>query len=85
MGYLESCILDAGAGFFIKSFKAWPVELQKQSQGIRHSVISARCKLQTLKQMHGVKLLTQYNVHTEYLVEIFKYPGTGKPYSHGCC
>ena len=30
-GYLESHILDASASFFIKSFKAWRVELQKQS------------------------------------------------------
>ena len=76
MGYLESRILDTSAGFFIKSFKAWWVELQKQSQGIRHSAISACHKLQTLERMHGVKLLTQYNVRTEYLVEVFKYPGT---------
>ena len=35
MGYLESCILDAGPGFFfIKSVKEWQLELQKQSQGI---------------------------------------------------
>ena len=78
MGYLESCILDAGAGFyFIKSFKAWQVELQKHSQGIGHSAISACRKLQTLEQMYGVKLSTQYNVHAEYLVEVFKYPRTG--------
>ena len=76
-GYLESRTLDTGAGFFIKTFKAWWVELQKQSQGIRHSVISVHCKLQMLERMHGVKLSTQYNMHTEYLVEIFKYPGTG--------
>ena len=47
-GYLESHILDASASFFIKSFKAWQVELQKQSQGIGHSAISACGKLQTL-------------------------------------
>ena len=76
-GYLESCILDAGPGFFfIKSFKAWWVEFQKQSQGIGHSVISACCRLQTLKRMYGVKLSTQYNMCAEYLVEVFKYPGT---------
>ena len=77
MGYLESCILDTGASFFIKLFKAWQVELQKQSQGIRHSAISARHKLQMLKQMYGVKLSTQYNMHAKYLVQVFKYPGTG--------
>ena len=77
MGYLESCISEPGAGFFIKSFKAWWVELQKQSQGIGHSVISVHCKLQTLEQMYAVKLSTLNNVHAEYLVEVFKYPGTG--------
>ena len=40
MGYLESRILDAGLGFFfIKSFKEWQIELQKQSQGIRQCVL----------------------------------------------
>ena len=77
MGYLQSHILDTGAGFFIKSFKAWEVELQKQSQGIGHSAISARGKLQMLKRMYVVKLSTQYNVCAKYLVEVFKYPGTG--------
>ena len=77
MGYLQSHILDTSAGFFIKSFKAWEVELQKQSQGIGHSAISARHKLQMLKQMYAVKLSTQYNMRAEYLVEVFKYPGTG--------
>ena len=27
--------------------------------------------------MQGVKLSSQYNVQAEYLVEVFKYPGTG--------
>ena len=76
MGYLESCISQPGTSFFIKSFKAWWVELQKQSQGIGHSTISACRKLQTLKRMYGVKPLTLNNVHTEYLVVVFKYPGT---------
>ena len=76
-GYLESRILDAGPGFFfIRSFKEWWIELQKQSQGVGHSASSTRHRLQTLKWMYGVKLLSQYNVHTEYLVEVFKYPGT---------
>ena len=77
MGYLESRISEPGTGFFIKSFKTWQLELEKQSQGIGHSVMSAPRKLQTLKWMYGVKLSTLNNVHTEYLVEVFKYPGTG--------
>ena len=76
-GYLKSWISDAIASFFIKSFKAWWVELQKQSQGIGHSAISAHRKLQMLEQMYVVKLSTLYNVHAEYLVEVFKYPRTG--------
>ena len=49
-GYLESCILDADPSFFfIKSFKAWWVELQKQSQGIGHSASSMHRKLKTLE------------------------------------
>ena len=77
MGYLESCISEPGTGFFIKSFKTWQLELEKQSQGIGHSAMSACCKLQTLEQMYGVKLSSLNNIHTEYLVEVFKYPGTG--------
>ena len=78
MGYPESCILDAGPGFFfIRSFKEWQYELQKQSQGIRHSVSSACRRLQTLERMYDVKLSSQYNVCTKYLVEVFKYPSTG--------
>ena len=76
-GYLESRILDTGAGFFIKSFKAWWMELQKQSQGIGHSANSVCRKLQTLERMYAVKLSTQYNMRAEYLVEVFKYPRTG--------
>ena len=77
MGYLESQISEPSTGFFIKSFKAWWVELEKQSQGIGHSAISVHHKLQTLERMHGVKLLTLNNMCAEYLVEVFKYPGTG--------
>ena len=77
-GYLESHISEPGAGFFIKSLKTWRVELEKQSQGIWHNVISAHHKLQTLEQMYGVKLSTLNNVRAEYLVEVFKYPRTGK-------
>ena len=76
-GYLEFHISEPGAGFFIKSFKTWWLELEKQSQGIGHSVMSACHKLQTLKWIYRVKLSTLNNVHTEYLVEVFKYPRTG--------
>ena len=77
MGYLESHISEPSASFFMKSFKAWQIELQKQSQGIGHSAISVHHKLQTLEGMYGVKLSTLNNVCTKYLVEVFKYPGTG--------
>ena len=77
MGYLESHISEPGTGFFIKSFKTWQLELEKQSQGIGHSVMSARRKLQTLEWMYGVKLSSLNNVCAEYLVEVFKYPRTG--------
>ena len=76
IGYLESHISEPGTGFFIKSFKTWQLELEKQSQGIGHSAMSACHKLQTLKWMYGAKLSTLYNVHAEYLVEVFKYPRT---------
>ena len=75
---LECRILDAGPGFFfIKSFKEWWIELQKQSQGIGHSASSARHRLQTLERVYEVKFSSQYSMRTEYLVEVFKYPGTG--------
>ena len=76
IGYLESQISEPGTGFFIKSFKTWRLELEKQSQGIGHSAMSVHCKLQTLERMYGVKLSTLYNVCAEYLVKVFKYPGT---------
>ena len=53
------------------------MELEKQSQGIEHSVISMCQKLQMLKQIHGVKLSTLNNMCAEYVVEVFKYPGKG--------
>ena len=77
MGYLESRISEPGAGFFIKLNKTWQLELEKQSQGIWHSAMSARHKLQKLEQMCGVKLSSLNNVCAEYLVEVLKYPGTG--------
>ena len=77
MGYLESRISEPGAGFFIKSFKTWWLELEKQSQGIGHSAMSMRRKLQMLERMYGVKLSTLNNIRAEYLVEVFKYLGIG--------
>ena len=77
MGYLESHISEPGTGFFIKLIKTWWLELEKQSQGIGHSAMSAHRKLQKLEQMCGVKLSSLNNVHAEYLVEVFKYPRTG--------
>ena len=50
--------------------------MEKQSQGIGHSAMSAHCKLQKLEQMCGVKLSSLNNVCAEYLVEVFKYPRT---------
>ena len=50
MGYLESHILDAGPGFFfIKTFQAWWVDLQKQNQHIWHCASSTFCRLVALK------------------------------------
>ena len=78
MGYLESHIQDTDPGFFfIKLIKEWWMELQKQSQGIRHSASSAHRRLKTLKRMNEVKFSSQHSMHAEYLVEVFKYPGTG--------
>ena len=51
MGYLECRISKPGTGYFIKSFKTWQLELDKQSQGIGHSAMSAHRKLQTLEWM----------------------------------
>ena len=78
MGYLESHILDTSPSFFfIKSFKEWLIELQKQSQGVGHSASSAHHRLKKLEWMYEVKLSRLYSMHAEYLVEVFKYPGTG--------
>ena len=75
-GYLESHISELGTGFFIKSIMTWWLELEKLSQGIGHSVMSAHCKLQKLKRICGVKLSSLNNIRAEYLVKVFKYPGT---------
>ena len=66
MGYLESHISEPGAGFFIKSFKTWWLELEKQSQGIGHSAMSAHCKLKMLEQMYGVKLSS--HIPTDWII-----------------
>ena len=49
MGYLESLISEPGAAFFIKLIRTWQLELEKQSQGIGHSAMSACHKLQKLE------------------------------------
>ena len=72
-GYLEVC-MDANP---IRSIADWKLALQKQSQGVGYSAAAMHCRLQTLKRMSKVKLSSQYSVHAEYLVEVFKYPGTG--------
>ena len=78
MGYLQSCIHDAGPSFFfIWSIENWRMELQKQNQGVWHSVSTTHCRLKTLKQMSDVKLSNQHSMHSKYLVEAFNYPGTG--------
>ena len=73
-GYLESRISEPGTGFFIKSIKVWWLELEKH---IGHSAMSACRKLQKLEWMCRVKLSSLNNVRAKYLVEVFKYPGTG--------
>ena len=78
VGYLEGCIQDAGKGhFFIRSFSNWRNELQKQSQGLSLSATTVHWRLQTLEHMDKVKLSNIYSIHAKYLVEVFKYPGTG--------
>ena len=77
IGYLESCIMEADSGFFIKSIKAWQHELETQSQGVGQNADTARHRLLILKSKAKERLSTMYNVQAEYLVEVFKYPGTG--------
>ena len=75
--YLESHIMEANSGFFIKSIKAWWHELETQSQGVGQNTDAARCRLLILESKAKERLSTMYNVQAEYLVEVFKYPGTG--------
>ena len=42
IGNLESCITEAGSGFFIRSIKAWQHELETQSQGVGQNADAAR-------------------------------------------
>ena len=77
IGYLESSITEAGSGFFIKSIKAWQHELKTQSQGIGQNTDAAQCRLLILESKAKERLSTMYNVQAEYLVEVFKYTGTG--------
>ena len=75
--YLESRITEANSGFFIKSIKAWWHELETQSQGVGQNATAARCRLLILESKAKERLFTMYNVQAKYLVEVFKYPGTG--------
>ena len=78
MGYVESRVQYTGEGyFFIWSFNDWRNELQKQNQGLGLSATTVHQRLQTLEHMEKVKLSNIYGIRTEYLVEVFKYPGTG--------
>ena len=77
IGYLESRITEANSGFFIKSIKAWQRELETQSQGVGQNTDAAWCRLLILESKAKERLSTMYNIQAEYLVEVFKYPGTG--------
>ena len=74
--YLESRITETDSGFFIKSIKAWQHELETQSQGVGHNAHAAWCRLLILESKAKERLSTMYNIQAEYLVEVFKYPGT---------
>ena len=76
IGYLESRIMEANSGFFIKSIKAWRHELETQSQGVGQNADAAWCRLLILESKAKERLSTMYNVQAEYLVEVFKYPRT---------
>ena len=76
IGYLESRIMEADSGFFIKSIKAWRCELETQSQGVGQNADAARHRLLILESKAKERLSTMYNVQAEYLVEVFKYPET---------
>ena len=77
IGYLESCIMEVDSGFFVKSIKAWRHELETQSQGVGQNAYTAQCRLLILESKAKERLSTMDNVQAKYLVEVFKYPGTG--------
>ena len=75
--YLESCITEANSGFFIKLIKAWWHEQETQSQGVGQNIDTAWRRLLILERRAKERLSTMYNIQVKYLVEVFKYPGTG--------
>ena len=77
IGYLESRIMETDSGFFIKLIKAWQHALETQSQGVGQNTDAAWCRLLILESKAKERLSTMYNIQAEYLVEVFKYPGTG--------
>ena len=54
----------------------WQCELETQSQGVGQNADAAWCRLLILESKAKERLSTMYNVQAEYLVEVFKYPGT---------
>ena len=74
--YLETRIMEADSGFFIQLIKAWRCELETQSQGVGQNANAAWHRLLILESKAKERLSTMYNIHAEYLVEVFKYPGT---------
>ena len=68
---------EADPDFFIRMFKDWRDELQKQSNVPSFMGISAHHKLQTLNSKEWLVMSHAYGIKAEYLVEVFKYPGTG--------
>ena len=62
IGYLESHIIEADSGFFIKLIKAWQHELETQSQGVGQNADAARRRLLILESKAKERLSTMYNV-----------------------
>ena len=60
-----------------ESIKAWQHELETQSQGVGQNADAAWHRLLILESKAKERLSTMYNIQSEYLVEVFKYPGTG--------
>ena len=77
IGYLESHITETNSGFFIKSIKVRQHELETQSQVVGQNANAAWHRLLILESKAKERLSTMYNIQAEYLVEVFKYPGTG--------